>query len=175
MKQSRRLSSPLRLCLAASFCVATVAVAQSELEKARAYQQAGETSQLRAAVAEVLRRSPQDATVLLSAAELLDLSGSPHRAQAYRRVLEASSPESRETKAARRRLILLHLGAGQYQQARRELETYQRAGGSDLPGWSDAAPASRLPVGYIEIPGPLLSFQRMAAISPQTPPEELLS
>ena len=175
MKQSRRLSSPLRLCLAASFCVATVAVAQSGLEKARAHQQAGQTSQLRAAVAEVLRRGPQDATVLLSAAELLDLSGSPHRAQAYRRVLEVSSPESRETKAARRRLILLHLGAGQYQQARRELETYQRAGGSDLPGWSDAAPASRLPVGYIEIPGPLLSFQRMAAISPETPPEELLS
>ena len=176
MKQSRRLSSPLRLCLlAASFCVATVAVAQSELEKARAHQQAGQTSRLRVAVAEVLRRSPQDATVLLSAAELLDLSGSPHRAQAYRRVLEVSSPESRETKAARRRLILLHLGAGQYQQARRELETYQRAGGSDLPGWSDAAPASRLPVGYIEIPGPLLSFQRMAAISPETPPEELLS
>ncbi len=175
MKQSRKLPTPLGLCLAASFCMATVAVAQSGLERARAHQQAGQTAQLRAAVAEVLRQSPQDPAVLLAAAELLDLSGSPDRAQAYRRVLEAApSPESREAKAARRRLILLYLQAGKYPQAQRELEVYHRAGGSDLPGWSDAAAAPLLPVGYIEIPGPLLPFQRMAAIRPQTPPEELL-
>ena len=175
MKQSPKLASPLGLCLTASFFMATVAVAQSGLQEARAHQQAGRMAQLRTAVAEVLRKSPQEPAILLAAAELLDLSGSSDRAQAYRRVLEAApSPESREAKAARRRLILLHLQAGEYQQARRELEIYRRAGGSDLAGWSDAAPAPRLPAGYIEIPGPLLSFQRMAAIRPETAPEELL-
>ena len=175
MKQSQKLAAPLGFCLTASFCMATVAVAQSGLEKARAHQQAGQTAQLRTAVAEVLRQRAQDPAVLLAAAELLDLSGSDDRAQAYRRVLEAApSPESLEAKAARRRLILLHLQAGKYPQAQRELEVYHRAGGSDLPGWSDAVAAPRLPVGYIEIPGPLLPFLRMAAIRPQTPPEELL-
>ena len=68
MKQSQKLATPLGLCLTASFCMATVAVAQSGMERARARQQAGQTAQLRAAVAEVLRQRAQDPAVLLAAA-----------------------------------------------------------------------------------------------------------
>ncbi len=181
MKRSRSMRFSLSLFLTTGLCLtsfmAGTAAAQSALERARTHQQAGETADLRAAAAEALRQNP-GGPAGLAAAELLDLSGAPTRADAYRRVVEtSSSPNTAEAQAARRRLVLLHLQAGEYEQARRELEAYRSGGGRDLAGWPSAeagAATRRIPTGSIEVPGPLIAFQRMAALRPETTLEELL-
>ncbi len=175
MKPASQLCFSRSLLLSLCFLSTGSAWAQSALERARLHQQAGETAEMRAAVADALRQGPGDRAALAGAAELLDLAGGSSRADAYRKVIEAA-PGSPEAFAARRRLVLLHLEAGEYDQARSALEAYRAAGASDLA----AAPAVPRPVvaaaatGFIEIPGPLLSFQRMAALRPATTAEELL-
>ncbi len=174
MKRPRKSRFSFSLFLVIGWGLASLALAQSALEQARSYQQSGQTAKLREAAADAARQNPRDPAALLAAAELLDISGAPNRAEAYRRVLDAAPAQSREAQAARRRLVLLRLQAGEYDQARRDLETYRNAGGQDLAGGTEAPPASRAATAYIEIPGPLLAFQRMAALRPATTAEELL-
>ena len=147
--------------------------AQTPLERARVDQRQARIAEVRAAATEVLERAT-DPVTLAAAAALLDETAAHNRLEAYQRVL-AATPAARaaEAQAARRRLVLLHLEAGQPEQAARLLEDYRRHGGDDRATWSAVAP-STLPTGYIEIPGPLLGFQRMAALRPATRPEELV-
>lgn len=160
-------------CLGAMLIAPAGLLAQTPLQRARAEQRQGRMAELRAAATEVLERATDPAT-LAAAAALLDETGARHGIEAYQRVL-AAGPAARtaEAQAARRRLVLLYLEAGQPEQAARLLEDYRRYGGDDLALWSAAAP-SMPATGYIEIPGPLLGFQRMAALKPATRPEELV-
>ena len=78
-----------------------------------------------------------------------------------------------------RRLVLLDLIAGDRASANKDLETYRAAGGKDWPGISLTNSSAAHPLQEakqtIAIPGPLRSFARMAAISADTDPNELLS
>jgi hypothetical protein len=152
------------------------AVAQSPLEQARAYQQQARIAELRAAASEVIAQE-SDPGALAAAAVLLDQAAARNRLDSYKRAV-AAAPDSPAAQSARRRLVLLHLEAGEQQEALTALEEYRRHGGSDVisPRSQVPSPQSSLELeqGYIEIPGPLSGFQRMAAVGPATGPDTLL-
>ena len=72
-----------------------------------------------------------------------------------------------------RRLVVLDLLEGDREAATRHLAVYREAGGKD---WTSGLPAQKAPAAAqtIEIPGPLRSFSRMAALSPDLNVEEIL-
>ncbi len=72
-------------------------------------------------------------------------------------------------KLAQRQLLILDYMSGKDTAA--DLQQYQASGGSDL-----SSPATREHAAYsmVTIPGPLPSFARMAALSPDLAPEDLL-
>ena len=72
-------------------------------------------------------------------------------------------------KLAQRQLLILDYMGGKDTAA--DLQQYQASGGSDL-----SSPATREHAAYsmVTIPGPLPSFARMAALSPDLAPEDLL-
>ena len=84
-----------------------------------------------------------------------------------------ASPGARA--AILRRLVILNLAKGDQAAAANYLRQYREAGGTD---WDQAAigraPEARPAVEKVTIPGPLSSFERMAAVSQDTQPEELL-
>ena len=76
--------------------------------------------------------------------------------------------------AAFRRAVLLDLIEGDRKMAEADATEYRSAGGAhiDIPGL--AVPEAQKPVTLVAIPGPIRSFARMAAISPDVKPEEVL-
>lgn len=103
-------------------------------------------------------------------AEFLERRRSPLAQAAYEKL--ASSPDAGTKLQALRRLTVLHLLDNNKVAAENALNRYREAGGT---GWSFAA-NTRPPVsiGTSEIPGPLRSFSRMAALSPDLEPAEVL-
>ncbi|MGP0072776.1 MAG: hypothetical protein ACLPWF_12690 [Bryobacteraceae bacterium] len=106
----------------------------------------------------------------LAYAQFLDRHRDPAAREAYEKVGQAARGEQRELVA--RRLVLLDLIAGDRDAAQRHLEQYRSAGGRDfsLP----AAAISQDKHATVAIPGPLRSFSRMAALAPETSPDEVL-
>ena len=115
------------------------------------------------------QEAPRDPAALRAYAEFLDRHRDPGAREAYRKWL-AVEPRNA---ALSRRLILLDLLAGDRPAATHDLEGYNAAGGSDftLPA---AAATSAAAGATIDIPGPLRSFARMAALSPDLAPDDLL-
>ncbi len=137
-----------------------------------------ETSGEAGQAAERLREATASANAspdaLRTLAEFLERHHDPAARQAYERLATAldRTGAPRERKAAvARRLALLDLESGDRAAATRALDNFSKQGGTglSLPGISDPAAAT-----YIEIPGPLRSFARMAALSPDLAPEDLL-
>jgi hypothetical protein len=123
---------------------------------------------------EFLERSAQSggAEALAAYAQFLDRHHDPAAREAYAKFLTTAQGEQRLVAA--RRLVVLDLVAGDRSAADRHLEEYRAAGGRDLT----LPPASASPAekkSTIPIPGPLRSFGRMAALSPDLGPEDLLS
>ena len=91
-------------------------------------------------------------------------------AQTYGRLsqlLERTGAPAEQRAEVAQRLAVLDLLAGDREATARDLQAYSAAGGKDL-----ALPPARIaaPPNYIEIPGPLRSFARMAALSPDVNP-----
>ena len=75
-------------------------------------------------------------------------------------------------KLALRQIVLLDFMEGRNSELQSDLDRYRAAGGDDL-----RPPAGKIPATMfttVTIPGPLSSFARMAALSPDLAPEELL-
>src|SRR5207253_1345831 len=93
---------------------------------------------------------------------------------AYDRLLQAmdraNAPAAQRAPVAKR-LTVLSLAAGDRAGAQRHAQQFIAAGGSGLAVPAVPSPAS---VSFIEIPGPLFSFARMAALSPELTPAEVL-
>jgi hypothetical protein len=125
-----------------------------------------------AAAREFLLRSAQAGTPegLEAYAQFLDRHHDPAARDAYEKLLNASQGEQRAFAA--RRLAMLDLVAGDRDAAGRHLEQYRAAGGRDLNLAAPSAPTEKRQT--IPIPGPLHSFSRMAALSPELGPEDLL-
>ncbi|MDQ6708092.1 MAG: hypothetical protein M3Z85_19215, partial [Acidobacteriota bacterium] len=125
-------------------------------------------------LAKGVQAAPSDPGVLTAYAEFLDRYDDPGSREAYRKALAASQDQAMTQRSAER-LVLLDLLAGDRAAATQDLSAYRSAGGKDWPNAAipsgEAAPEKRQ---YIQIPGPLRSFGRMAAISGDVNPGDVL-
>src|SRR5207244_1590144 len=96
----------------------------------------------------------------------------PATREAYERVLSVASGDEKQTAA--RRLVLLDVFAEDRAAAEKHLAAYREAGGQNLtlPAKESSEAAKRQ---VILIPGPLRSFARMAALSPDLNQDDVLA
>jgi hypothetical protein len=153
--------------------------ASQNLERARQLEESGDGTGARALLAHAAQSAPGDIAALTEYAEFLDCHADPAAIEAYSKLLAAlDQPAHRSQRAAvARRMAELSLLQGDRSAALRSLDIYQKSGGA-LPGLATlpAAPPAK-PADdrtYVEIPGPLRSFARMAAISGDAQPDDLL-
>ncbi len=140
------------------------------LERARQLAESGDGPGARALLAHAAQSAPDNIAALTEYADFLDCHADPAAIEAYSKLLAAldQSTHRRERAAVARRMAELSLLQGDRAGAVRSLEIYQNSGGVPPgPATLPAAPPGN-PAGdrqYVEIPGPLRSFGRMAAIS----------
>jgi len=137
---------------------------------------AGEAAQARERLKQAASRVPSDALALEAYAEFLDRHHDPGARQAYAQLSDlfrrnGASNASRMRVA--RRAVVLDLIAGDRAAANAHLAEFQAAGGSGLR--IPAAGSNAATTSYIEIAGPLRSFARMAAVSPDLNITEFLA
>jgi hypothetical protein len=127
-----------------------------------------------AAARDLLQRSAQSAApapgALRAWAEYLDRHHDPAAREAWEKTLAASSGADRAEAA--RQLVVLDMLSGNRAAAQKHLEIYAEAGGKGLSLAAAGPPPSKAHV--ILIPGPLRSFARMAALTPEMNPEDLI-
>lgn len=150
------------------FCI-HVAAAEDFTSVAWQMESKGEAAEAR----EYLQRAAQSGGVdaKLAYAEFLDRHRDPAARDAYEKVWDGARGEQRQLAA--RRLVLLDLIGGDRDRAQHHLEDYRAAGGRDFTFPQSAALATEKRQ-TIAIPGPLNSFSRMAALAPETTPEDVL-
>ena len=123
---------------------------------------------------ELLRRTAAQpnasADDLASWAEFLDRRRDPGTRAAYERLLAAAAP--REKAGIARRLMVLDLLTEDIKSAGDHLEVYRAAGLKDLKLPVYTKPEAAWPT--VDIPGPLRSFNRMAALSPELPAADVV-
>jgi hypothetical protein len=147
------------------------AIRADETAKARLLEKEGDSlgarSVLRAAAA------TNDPEAQLAYAEFLHRYRDPEARAAYEKLLSTADGPRKNQIA--RRLVLLNLLAGDRDSAAKFYEVYKNTGGGDLT--ASVLQASRNTTKQpqmVSIPGPLRSFARMAALSPDLAPEEIL-
>jgi len=136
------------------------------LSSAALWGQSGEGSESRAALARAAEDNSPPA--LATYAGYLDRYGDPAAREAYSRLVEACkrAGDASGAAAAARRLAILDLLSGDREAAARDAS----AAGATLP----VSQAAAQPWPTASIPGPLRSFARMAAVSPDARPEDIL-
>ncbi|HUE04414.1 MAG TPA: hypothetical protein VMR62_32990 [Bryobacteraceae bacterium] len=151
--------------------------ASQNLDRARQLEESGDGPGARALLQHAAQASPGNITALAEYAEFLDSHADPATAEAYAKLLDAlDQPANPKRRAAvAHRLVELSLLSGDRAGAARYLEIYRT--GAGLPSGSAALPSD--PPGnpadqYVEIPGPLHSFGRMAAISNDAQADDVL-
>ena len=131
----------------------------------------GDPFQARDYLQRAVQAAPGDAAAQYAWAEFLDEHRDPDARKEYAKLLDMHDGVDRA--AIARRLVILDLLAGDKKDAIRHLEVYRAAGGSGL-AFHPEADRSSARQATISIPGPLHSFARMAALSPELAPEDLL-
>ncbi len=146
------------------------------LDQIQKMESSGDSAGARAALAQAAQSNPSDPRALTAYAEFLDRYGDPGARQAYSKLLAVlrSSGDTARTAVIARRLAVLDLLAGDRDGAARNLETYNSSAGNKLtlPGTVRTATAEG--AGTASIPGPIRSFARMAALSPDAAPSDIL-
>ena len=115
--------------------------------------------------------SRQSSADTVAYAEFLDRYNRPEARDAYTKAAGANLDAGTKRRLLRR-LVALDLLAGDRDSATRHLAAYSSAGGTGLPASLDASKSAPLPTA--DIPGPITSFNRMAALSPDLKPEDVL-
>ncbi len=137
----------------------------------------GQAGEARQHLQKAAAARPNDAAALTAYAEFLDRHRDPDARPEYRKlltVLKSSNGPKAQRAMAARRLTILDLVAGDREAATRDLEEFRAAGGTGFD-LASASPAAEAKVAYIQVPGPLRSFARMAALSPDLQPDDLLA
>ena len=140
--------------------------ASGDLERARQLEESGDSSGARALLAHAVESAPRDIAALTEYAEFLDCHADPGAVEAYEKLLGALDTPAHQNQRAvvARRMAELALLRGDSAAAARFLGIVRAAGGTaSLPAAQTATPAAG--ISYVEIPGPLRSFGRMAAIA----------
>src|SRR5215469_14607055 len=135
---------------------------------------AGDVAAARTALARAAESRPNDPSALTAYAVFLESYGDPGARLAYNRLLpllrQRNDPVAAGSVA--RRLAALDLEAGDREAAARDLDAFRSITGRSLNLASNQASETSPTVA---IPGPLRSFARMAAMPPETNPEEILT
>jgi hypothetical protein len=164
-----------------TFCAAALAAgAQNPSADAWQLETKGEGAQAREQLQKAAEAAPKNPAALRAYAEFLDRHRDPAAREAYTRLVaaltsgnaSASGPNEQLAFIARRQAIL-DLLAGDSAAATRHIEAYRAAGGAGLAMPAPAPPA-RASASFILIPGPIRTFARMAALSPELKAEDLL-
>jgi hypothetical protein len=118
------------------------------------------------------RLSAGNANAQEQMAEFLDRHHASNRRDAYAKWASVEQDTSKRL-VALRQLLLIDFEEGHRELINADLKRYKEAGGADLQAPKAAAAATKV-FGSTTIPGPLHSFARMAALSPDLAPEDLL-
>jgi hypothetical protein len=135
----------------------------------------GAGAEARAQLQRAAAERPNDPLAQQDYAEFLDRHRDPAAREAYeklRQLLGRNGASAGERAKVARRLAELDLIGGDREAAGKHLEEFRSLGGSglSLPAAAPAAVAR-----FIEIPGPLRSFARMAAVSPDIAAEDVMA
>jgi hypothetical protein len=144
--------------------------AQDSAQQAWRLESQGDAAGARALLERNAQSSSPSADALQAYAEFLDRHHDPGARAAYEKLLSGSQGEERA--AAARRLVLLDMLAEDRTAVEKHLQVYHDAGGSDF-----SMPAASRPLDKkrsVQIPGPIRPFARMAALSPDLKPDELI-
>ena len=136
----------------------------------------GEAAQAQERLQKAVNAAPGDPAVLRADAEFLDWHRDPSARGIYEKLDQALArrgASASERAQVARRMTILDLIAGDRPAAARHLAEYRAAGGTGLALPPAEPDPQQNPI--IEIPGPLRSFARMAAISPDLKPEDVLA
>ncbi|HVW86111.1 MAG TPA: hypothetical protein VHB50_15585, partial [Bryobacteraceae bacterium] len=149
--------------------------ASEAFDRAHHHEEAGDSAAARDVFVKALRQTPNDAELRSGYAEFLERYHDPAARDEYRKAVSAWKKDGKtpNAAAAARRAVLLDLIAGDRKAAEADLADYRSLGGSDLRLPEADAPSAAARQ-FIEIPGPLRSFARMAAISADSAPEDIL-
>jgi hypothetical protein len=149
---------------------------QDVLRRAQALERDGGAAHARELYQRAVNDAPADASAVLRYAEFLDRYHDPGARSEYQKAVSllTGPAQSQERARVARRLVLLDLAAGDRVGAAAALAAYHAAGGT---GWPQELPAPHpaQPDPTIEIPGPLRSFARMAAVNPDGDPSAFLA
>jgi len=153
-----------------------IANAQNLATQIRDLEARGNSRAARDLLADAVRNAPGDPVSLTFQAEFLDRHGDPAAREAYAKLLGSLEKSGGDRKQTARRLVLLDLLHGDRAAATRHLAIYRNAGGQDLGAAIPEAKPRTAGQEWttIDIPGPMRSFNRMAALSPDLPTDEIL-
>jgi len=168
----------MKLLVVLALFFLTPLVASEAVDRARQLEKSGDVSGARAVLSAAAQHTPGDLEALREYATFLERYGDPESRPAYARLFEAAekSGDRAQLVAAARELAILDLEAGERAAATRHIEAYHSAGGKgwpNLPAWK-IEPAQNDPKQMVYVPGPLRSFNRMAAISNEISSEDVL-
>ena len=165
------------LLLASLTLVARVLAAQAaSSDEAWRLEVGGQAGRAQAMLQRAAAASTAPASAVRAYAEFLDRYRDPAARQEYARLadlLDRAQAPATERAGVYRRLIGLDLAAGDRAAAQRRLTAFTNAGGTGLALPPAATPQAQAQ-DFIEIPGPLTSFARMAALAPDVAPEDFL-
>ncbi|HVW10666.1 MAG TPA: hypothetical protein VHC90_18890 [Bryobacteraceae bacterium] len=167
-------STAVVLTLALICCVPALAV-NVTLDRARHMEDDGNAAGARALLAEAVKSSSSDAELLTGYADCLERDHDPQARTAFRNAAAEWKKQNRlqDAMAAVARAVMLDLIAGDRAAAETDLSEYRELGGKDLtlPAQGNTSAAS---YQSITIPGPYRSFARMAALSQDAGPADIL-
>ncbi len=132
---------------------------------------AGDLTGARSLLEEKTRTVPADSDAAQALALFLDRHADPGCRDAYLKWADEEKDPTRR-KLALRQVVLLDFMNGREADLSKDLSQYRSAGGSDLSSGAITKNAAQYSVAMI--PGPLASFARMAALTPDLSAEELL-
>src|SRR5438876_6857741 len=160
------------------FTLITVLNASDVVDRAHRLELSGDVQGARTALAAGIQSEPGDIAALTEYASFLNRYGDPDCRRTNARLLEAVEKSGDRDQIVRvaRQLVVLDLEAGDRDAALKHLDAYRAAGGKDwaeFSGWKTAEKTSEAQQ-FIQIPGPMRSFGRMAAISSDTNPDDIL-
>ncbi len=149
--------------------------AHEAVDRAQKYEDAGDSSAAREVYAGALRATPNDPELLTGYAQILERYRDLRARETWRKSAASWRSAGRTPDAARsaKRALLLDLIAGDRASAEVDFAAYKSLGGTDLqlPEPTTGGDQRR---ESVTIPGPMRSFARMAAVSPDVQPDEVL-
>ena len=156
-------------CLAVLVGISGLAIVplHASVEQARELERAGEPLEARRVLKDIAADLASNGEVLIANAEFLDRYGDPATVEAYLAALKSAGTEDSETAAElRRRVAIAALWHGSAEQRRAALEALQSVdeGGPGVEGLLNPVTEPET-TDFIDVPGTLDSFSRMAALS----------